>query len=419
MSNKGIVNPRVIEEIVSKAPTIAEGCKRVTAFVREGLEKGTFTPEQFSFKGLAIALGVVDPYDMENSFRYAVAEARDSSTMDERKVFTESNPTVTTNTFQIVTGELVARKVIEGYDSDEGYIGEQLVETMPNQRLRNQRITGLTALAGPLEVNEGHPYPESGFDEKFVITKESKKGRILSLTEELILFDQVGEIMRRARNLGFMTRQERERTIVRGVIDADSSTDPVYRPSGTGEALYATDATNLNYVGVGGLTGYDGAIALADWTDVNEVIKFRATQITDDRTDGTQRPIMGLNGPQNVLLVPVALQATAAYIVGQTTGEKRTNSAADVTMFQQNPVSRFLGGWLSSPFIDEANASDWYYGNPKRQFVWTEIWPVQTFTMGRESADEFERDVAFRIKCRYYGGISATDTVHVTKVDGA
>ena len=57
-------------------------------------------------------------------------------------------------------------------------------------------------------------------------------------------------------------------------------------------------------------------------------------------------------------------------------------------------------------------------GDFRRQFVWTEIWPVQTFLQKTDSEAAFERDVVLRVKARYYGGISAVDTVFVTKVDG-
>jgi hypothetical protein len=51
--------------------------------------------------------------------------------------------------------------------------------------------------------------------------------------------------------------------------------------------------------------------------------------------------------------------------------------------------------------------------------VWTEIWPVQTYLQRSDSESAFERDVVLRVKARYYGGISAVDTLFVTKVDGA
>ena len=47
------------------------------------------------------------------------------------------------------------------------------------------------------------------------------------------------------------------------------------------------------------------------------------------------------------------------------------------------------------------------------------IWPVQTFLQQGDSEAAFDRDVVLRVKARYYGGISAVDSVFVTKVTGA
>jgi len=328
----------------------------------------------------------------------------------------ESSPGVGTNLFQVVTGELIGRKVIEGYEDSSGFIGDKLVSVMPS-RLRNQKIAGFTALAGPSEVAEGHPYEESTFEEKYVTTEESKQGRILSINEELIAFDQTGEINRRAMALGHYLRQERERTIVRAVIDADSGAGKyVYRPNGSGEALYVSDGSHRNYIGVGNTTssGFDAAVPLIDWTDIDTALSYRATEVKDDRIDGTPRPIVM---PVKQMLVPEALRGTALSIINST----------DVTVIANDQETRFanpvkgLVEVLSSPFVDEVGGAalqDWYIGDFQKQFVWTEIWPVQTFLQQNDSDAAFERDVVMRVKVRYYGGISAVDTVHVTKVDG-
>jgi hypothetical protein len=288
---------------------------------------------------------------------------------------------------------------------------------MPS-RLRGQKIAGFKALAGPTEVAEGHPYEESTFEEKYVTTEETKQGRVLSISEELVAFDQTGEINRRARALGFYLRQERERTIVRAVVDADAPNGKyVYRPNGAGETLYQSDGSNRNWVGSGNTTSpaYNAAVPLADWTDIEEVLSYRATEVKDDRIDGTQRPIVA---PVRQILVAENLRGTARSIIhstevttGDGTNERRS----------ANPVQGLVEV-LSSPFIDELGGqalSDWYIGDFRRQFVWTEIWPVQTFLQRSESEAAFERDVVLRVKVRYYGGISAVDTVFVTKVDGA
>lgn len=329
------------------------------------------------------------------------------------QMLAEASPGASTALFPVVTAELIGRKVIEGYETDAGWIGDQLVTVIPS-RLRNQKLAGFTALAGPLDVAEGEPYQDSTFDEKYVTTQETKKGRILSVNEELIEFDQTGEINRRAMALGYYLRQERERVIVRGVQDADAASGSnVYKPSGTGETLYNTDQSNQNYVGSGGSSPFDSAVPLVNWTDIEFIRRYRATQVKDDRSDGTQRAIML---PMRQILVPEALRGTGRSIVNATEVRASTDSAAVETR-HANPVNDLIV--LSSPFVDEVDVADWYAGDFPRQFVWSEIWPVQTFLQRGDSEARFERDVVLRVKARYYGGLAATDSVHVTKVDGA
>lgn len=330
------------------------------------------------------------------------------------EALSESNPGLNTHLFQIVTGELIGRKVLEGYEQTSGFVGDQLVTTIPSRR-RGQRLAGFTALAGPSEVAEGHAYEESSFAEKYVTTEETKKGRILSINEELIGFDQTGEINRRAMQLGYYLRQERERTILRAVTDAD--TNPrVYRPNGTAVPLYATNGTRRNYVGVGNTTSpdFNTAIPLASAADIERVLNYRATQVVDDRVDGDPRPILA---PARQLLVPEALRATARGIV----------NATEISITNGTSTRRLANALrgelevLSSPFLDEQGIdgkADWYLGDFRRQFVWTEIWPVQTFLQRADGPAAFERDVVLRVKVRYFGGVSAVDTVFVTKVDG-
>ncbi|MEX0715321.1 MAG: hypothetical protein WD066_01975 [Planctomycetaceae bacterium] len=218
--------------------------------------------------------------------------------------------------------------------------------------------------------------------------------------------------------LGYYLRQERERTIVRAVTDADAGSGRyVYRPNGSGAALYAADGSHRNWVGAGNTTstGFASAVALADWTDIETVLHYRATEVKDDRIDGTARPIVM---PARQLLVPEQLRGTALRIVNSTEVTV-TGDAGDMKF--ANPLHGTLEV-LSSPFIDEQGGqavNDWFLGDFPRQFVWTEIWPVQTFLQRADGEAAFDRDVVLRVKVRYYGGLSAVDTVFVTKVDGA
>jgi len=383
--------------------------------VVELLNEKKLIPDDFSYHELADACGVLPRLRAVQETQLADQSLGTPDAVSH--LLQESNPGINSRLFQVVTGELIGRKVIEGYEDDVGFIGDQLVSVIPS-RYRNTRIAGFRALAGPTEVTEGHPYEESTFAEKFVTSQESKQGRILSINEELIAFDQTGEINRRAMALGYYLRQERERTIVRAVTDADAAAGQfVYRPAGTGQSLYATNGSNRNYVGAGNTTSsdFDEAIPLVDWTSIEHVLHFRATEVKDDRIDGQQRPIVA---PARQLLVAEKLRGTARSIVQST--EVQVNSSAGETRFA-NPVHNMLDV-LSSPFIDEQGetaAGTWYLGDFRRQFIWTEIWPVQTFLQRAESAAAFDRDVVLRVKARYFGGVSAVDTAFVTKVAGA
>ncbi len=370
------------------------------------LNEKQLSTDDFSYYELAEACGVLPRLRSLSQLASTPAD-----------LLRESNPGVRSHLFQVMTGELIGRKVIEGYEDDAGFIGDHLVTTQPS-RFRSQKIAGFKALAGPEQVHEGHPYEESTFAEKYVVSQEAKQGRILSISEELIAFDQTGEINRRAKALGYYLRQERERTIVRAVTDADAPLEEyVYRPNGSGRALYATDGSLRNWVGSGNTTSasFDTAIPLEDWKDIENVLHYRATQVRDDRIDGTSRPIVA---PAKQLLVPERLRGTALSIVNATQIEV---DADEGRMLTANPLAGSLSV-LSSPFIDEQGGqaiNDWYLGDFRRQFLWTEIWPVQTFLQNSESQAAFERDVVLRVKARYFGGVSAIDTVYVTKVDGA
>ena len=378
---------------------------------RDLLDAGDLAPDDFSLRRLAEACGVLGGPAGANF----AALKEDRGDGPPAALLAESAPAARTDLFRVVTAELLARKVSEGYAAAAGLIGDSLV-TVVRANGRGSKIAGFTALAGPTDVPEGHDYEESTFAEKFVTSSEAKRGRILSVSEELIYFDQTGEVYRRAVRLGEGLRQERERTIVRAVADAESAAHPVYRPGGVGVPLYAADGSHRNRVGPGNTTspGYADAVPLADWAALDAARAYRATEVLDDRVDGERRPVLA---PATQVLVPESLAGTARGVV-EATEIRRTNAAGETTV-AGNPHRRLEV--LSSPFLDElgpAGRRDWYLGDFKRQFVWTEVWPVQTFLQRSDGPAAFERDVALRVKARYFGGVSATDTAFVTRIAG-
>lgn len=321
---------------------------------------------------------------------------------------------VSSTAFPSATGQLIAAKVIEGYNAP-GYIGDELVTVMPST-LRGERVVGFTSLQGPKEVGEGAAYEGSTFEEKYVTTTEAKKGRLLDITEEAVYFDQTGQLLMRAEGLGEVTRAERERVIVRGVADV-VSTVRVYRPGGTAEQLYASGNNNRLAT----------ATPLVDWTDIQEVFQYHALNVRDDRETDDALGTQPLIWVPKILLTAVELAGTAARIVSATQVGTPPGATATAAMLTGNPLNTFVAGGLralSSPYLDAAegadqwdDASDWFLGDFKKQFIWKEIWPLQVFRAPAQNEEQFTRDIVARFKVRYYGGLNAIDERYVIQVN--
>lgn len=326
-----------------------------------------------------------------------------------------SESAVGTASFASATGQLVATRVIQEFDAFPG-IGDALVETVPSS-LRGERMVGFTGLQGPKEVLEGEPYEESTFREKYITTQESKKGRLLSVTEEAVALDQTGEVLRRAGMLGRRAAEEREITIVRGVADVNSG-ERVYRPQGTAEQLYAAGNNNLLAT----------ATPLNDWTDIDEALTYHAENQSDDREPDTGRAAQPIFlGPNLIVLVSQKLRLRAAHVVGAR--EVRSSQGSKEEIVGANPLNDLNIRVLSSPILDRAAAAsaddqyddsdDWFIGDFPGQFFWKEIWPIQTFRAPPQNEEQFTRDIIARFKIRYYGGINAQAHQLVVKVNAA
>lgn len=358
-------------------------------------------PEDFSIKTLFE--GLVGPVE-EN-----LAYGRDQVGFVEMPA--NLSEAVTSGAFPSAVGQLIAAKVIEGYEDDAGFIGDQLVETVKS-KMRGERMVGFTTLQGPKEVIEGEAYEDSHFGDKFVGSRETKRGRLLSISEEAVYFDQTGQILSRAQGLGYMARQERERRIIRAVIDADSGQE-VYKPNGVAEQLYSAGNNNLLTTNT----------PLVDWTDIQEVLVFHATNVTDDRVADDANSPQPIVWMPRQLLTATELAGVAARLISAT---QVVDGGSGPRMTTGNPLSGLVPGLtaLSSVFIDNAtdgdqwdDASDWFLGDFPRQFKYKEIWPIQTFRAPLQNDEMFERDTLARFKVREFGDVVAVEERFVIKVN--
>ena len=297
--------------------------------------------------------------------------------------------------FPKITGALISKKVQEGYDLEYG-IGDKLV-TVVQSSVKDETIVGFGADNQMKEVLEGINYEEGSITEKYHKIKNTKKGRIISLTEEMVRFDQTGQMLMKAQQIGESAKSDREKTIMNAVLELTSTGQlAAWRPAGTATTLYSntstdpyTTATLDNLLSTG----------LADNTDLAEAAALFG-QFTDEQG-------LPMRVRPKTLLVAMALQPIAYGIVYSGQNTILTSPAGVKNQYKGTEV-------LDSTFIDQqSSATAWWYGDFKKQFVYTEVWPLSTFQQGRDSEQAFNADVVARYKVSYYGGCGAVSNRYV------
>ena len=280
---------------------------------------------------------------------------------------------VVATAFPVITGELINKKVMEGYTAVET-IGDSLVTIVPSKR-RTEKIAGFEALETVKEVLEGMPYGEIGMIEKYVEINSKKYGEIISITEETIMEEQTGQLLARAQRIGESARYMREKIILDVVQDVNST-------SYNGSVLYENT-----------LYGNLGTTAFGTDGSGLEATRLKLTAMKDE----AGRPILV---GRRQLLVPEALKKAAWDLL---------NPVETSSKFFKQVIT----GILSSPLM--ANTTAYHYGDFPREFWYMDIWPIQVFMQRRDSDAAFERDIYARFKVRLYCGAGAVDHRFVIK----
>jgi len=358
------------------------GEKRFAISMINNINEGKIGTDDISLKALWQAMG--EP------------SLKQDRLMGTRKVgeadFSEA---MASSAFPKITGALISKKVQEGYDLEYG-IGDKLV-TVVQSSVKDETIVGFGADNQMKEVLEGINYEEGSITEKYHKIKNTKKGRIISLTEEMVRFDQTGQMLMKAQQIGESAKSDREKTIMNAVLELTSTGQlAAWRPAGTATTLYSntstdpyTTATLDNLLSTG----------LADNTDLAEAAALFG-QFTDEQG-------LPMRVRPKTLLVAMALQPIAYGIVYSGQNTILTSPAGVKNQYKGTEV-------LDSTFIDQqSSATAWWYGDFKKQFVYTEVWPLSTFQQGRDSEQAFNADVVARYKVSYYGGCGAVSNRYV------
>ena len=361
------------------------GEKRFAIAMINNINEGKIKTDEVSLKALWQAMG--EP------------SLKQDNLMGTRRVgeadFSEA---MASSAFPKITGALINKKVQEAYDLEYG-IGDKLV-TVVQSSVKDETIVGFGADNQMKEVIEGINYEEGSITEKYHKIKNTKKGRIISLTEEMVRFDQTGQMLLRAGQIGESAKSDREKTIMNAVLELTSTgLLAAWRPAGNATTLYG--ASSADPYSTDTLNNL-GSEVLTDETDLQAALtKF--AQFKDEQG-------LPMRVRPKTLLTGLSLMSIANKICYSGQSVLATTPSGTKNIFNGTEA-------LDTTFIDQqVAATAWYYGDFKKQFVYTEVWPLSTFQQGRDSEQAFNADVVARYKVSYFGGCGAVSNRYVVKM---
>lgn len=293
---------------------------------------------------------------------------------------------LTSSAFPTIAGEMISSVIVDGYESFPKN-AMKLLRVVPSKRKVSQ-IAGWSAIGRVAKVNERENYPEiNPPGEKFFTINNVKHGGMLTLTKETIFFDQTGQLIDRARQIGEEAGRSQDEIAWNAITGTAVDS---YNPQGVATALYSAGNVNLLTTNPLGTTGWENA-------------DIELTKAVDDNTG---KPIW-VFGDRPIMVVPAGLKQVAWKLKNNDRGDLGTanldrNSAQDAFDFIVNPYA--------------ADQTSWFYGSFTRQFRWEEIWPVETFSrVGQDSTEGFNADIIQQFKVSFYGGAGAVETRYVKK----
>jgi len=388
-----------------------KGKARTLHFIQEGIKNKDFTPYDFSLRDMAEQL-IPDGHEF-----VAGLDPRRKSHV------TEDAAAVDTSAFSSINRQIIFSAINEAM-SLETLIGDQLCTVMPSTLQEEELIPGITVMADEHvdEVPEGVNYPLMGMaEEKVRIPRAEKHGAILGITKEAIIADRTGILIERAQSLGNSLAIRKEKAIIDVVI---GGVNPYVR----------NDVARNTYANIAGTSHFDNIItdALVNYTDIQAAAELWYAMSEPNIGE----PLM--HDPDTLIVCPtlswtagailtdvgVTLQQALVRAAGaneiQSTGANRI--PWKLTLRTNEWVTRRLihhngNGGLTSGTRDLANAH-WFIGNPKRAFVWKEIWPLLVEEAPMNNEAMFNSDVAMRFKVSYKGIAGVREPRYMIRSDG-
>lgn len=308
--------------------------------------------------------------------------------------------------FKNISGQIVYSTMLDGY-MQPTFLGNRLCRTIPT-RFDGEKIPGITELGDNAgAVREGEDYPRAGVSEDWIETPQTtKRGIIVEITKETLIFDRTGMILERARKVGEWLGVNKEKRILDLVIGVTNN----WKPQGT---------TTNTYSNSSGLHNFDNLAntnALENYSDINAAQQmFEA--ITDPHTG---EPVIIT---ANQLLCTQTLAYTARNIINGTQIKMDPNANAGTAMTVQyvtpsvaigQQIELLTNPWVSARMsAGSVNTSSWFFGDFQKAFAYMEIWPITVVQAPASTDAEFQRDIVAQFKASERGAAAVLDPRYV------
>jgi hypothetical protein len=349
----------------------------------KGLASGHLRPHEFSIREL-FERTIKDGRELANCL-----DPRRGPDAGTRELI-EAAGAITSGDFSSITGQLIYSRMMEDLTPEE-FPFQALIPTQQTQ-FSGEKIPGIANLGDQAEVvAEGEAYPLVGTGEDYIETPATtKRGFIVPITKEAIFSDRTGMLLQKAGKVGESLRINKEKRAINCVIDENTTTHR-YKWRGTTYATYVnTPWDNL---------GADAP--LVDWTDIDE-----ANQVLNGILDpNTGEPVVV---EADTLICTKSKELAALRIRNATEITVVTVGFATTGNPTQTRLPNPMGGKftvLSSRLLASRLADDnnWFYGNPRKAFVYMENWGITVTQSPAGNSDDFNNDIVSKFKCSERG----------------
>lgn len=317
---------------------------------------------------------------------------------------------VISSAFALIGGNIAIAKISEAYDEIDR-ISDEITTPLED----NATISIIAAIHDKdnsvESLKEGDEYPLIGGEEESCEIRDNKNGRRVELFEEMFLNNQLGAVVSRLTNLGKIASRWEERITIKRVLDvcgsrtASASAPYVYNPrvsgQATGQALYLKTARAripANRIENNALQSID-----------NIELAFKAL---GKATDNDGKTPIAINLANIRLLCPWALGFTALKLT-----DSELVPGVENARNPYGPGAKFslTGKVITSNYLDYHDATTWYLGDFKSQFVKKIARRIVVDSLGGITESYIKKGVALQVRAAWNINVGASDYVFVTQ----